>query len=249
MIDCPHLVRSLADELSPEAQAHLDGCRVCQQARAAFGRLGAAEPPKVQAGSLPQLVQAELARHPKVWPWWVEALGAVAVNAMIAFAMVASMKWNTVQHSSPSLRWGVTADLVLLVLGGAVAAFAPRARVVRWAVVGLAGFAALATLWGASGNDPGGTFFGGAGCGMIELGASVLPLGVALWLATRMAPDISRAMSFSVAAGAAALLALHLHCPNGTFAHLLTFHLLPWALLSGVAWLARRALPTKSYAP
>ena len=56
-------------------------------------------------------------------------------------------------------------------------------------------------------------------------------------------------MAYALSAGSAALLALHLHCPNGTLAHLVAFHLVPWALLALLAWAARRALPTKIYAP
>ncbi len=248
MIDCPHLASSLGSELSSEAQAHLAGCPACQQARSAFDRLGQAEP-SPSLDSVEKAVAAELTKHPRVWPWWVEALGVVAVNALFAGAMLASMRWNTVQHDSPGLRFGVSGDLVLLVVAGTLSAFAPRGRTLRWATVVLAAVVAISTLLAASGNDPGTGFWRGAHCGLIEVGASLVPLAVALWLSTRMAADATRTVAWSLSAGSAALLALHLHCPNGTLAHLVSFHLIPWTLLALLAWAARRALPTKSYAP
>ncbi|MFT3839503.1 MAG: hypothetical protein QM723_21145 [Myxococcaceae bacterium] len=248
MIDCPHLPESLSDPLSPAAQAHLDGCQVCQRARSAFKRAEDSVPPPPQLEKLSQLVKSELQAHPKVWPWWVEALGVVAVNALFAGVMLFSMSWNTVQHDSPALRWAVVVDLVVLVLGGALVALAPAARAARWVTVALAAFAMVGTLWGASGHEAV-PFAKSYGCAFVELGASALPLAVAVWMATRMAKDVSRVVAYAFAAGGAALVALHLHCPNGTVEHLTAFHLVPWVLLVGIAQLARSLAPTKAYAP
>jgi hypothetical protein len=248
MIDCPRLPESLTDPLSADAQAHVDGCAVCNRARAAFKRAEDSQPPPAQLDRLSALVKQELEAHPKVWPWWVEALGVVGVNALFAAVMLKSMQWNTVQHDSPALRWAVSLDLLLLVVGGVLVAFAPGARLARWATVALAALVFAGTVLGASGNQPV-PFWNSYGCAMVELGASVLPLGAAVWFATRMAKDPSRPVAYALAAGSAALLALHLHCPNGTVAHLVAFHLLPWALLVGIATLARGLAPTKSYAP
>ena len=248
MIDCPHLTESLSDPLSPDATKHVEGCAICRRARAAFKRAEDSQPPVAQLDKISDLVRRELEQHPKVWPWWVEALAVAAVNALMAGVMLLSMKWNTVQHDSPVLRWAVVVDLVLLVLGGAVVAFAPGARAARWATVALAAFAVVGTLAGASGLTAV-PFAKSYSCALIELGASALPLGVAVWLATRMAREASRVVSYGLASGAAALLALHLHCPNGSLEHLVAFHLVPWGLLIGIGLLARAAVPTKSYAP
>jgi hypothetical protein len=248
MIDCPHLAESLSDPLSPEAQKHLEGCAVCQRARAAFKRAEDSAPPPAQLDRLSALVAQELQAHPKVWPWWVEALGVVAVNALFAGVMLVSMSWSTVQHDSPALRWAVVADLVVLVFGGAAVALAPGARLARWGTVVLAAFAMVGTVWGASGNQPV-PFLKSYGCALVELGASALPLLAAVWAATKMARDPSRVVAYAFAAGATALLALHLHCPNGTPEHLAAFHLAPWVLLVGLGMLARSLVPTKAYAP
>jgi hypothetical protein len=248
MIDCPRLAESLSEPLSPEAKAHVDGCNVCQRARAAFKQAEDSTPPPPQLEKLSALVTQELRAHPKVWPWWVEALGVAAVNALFAGVMLSTMQWNTVQHDSPALRWAVALDLLLLVFGGALLAFAPGARNARWATVGLAAFAVVGTVWGASGNQPV-PFWQGYGCGLVELMASALPLGAAVWAATKMARDPSRVVAYAFGAGAAALVALHLHCPNGTPEHLISFHLVPWVLLVGIGVLARSMVPTKAYAP
>src|SRR5229473_3687203 len=48
---------------------------------------------------------------------------------------------------------------------------------------------------------------------------------------------------------AAGLIALHTHCENGLAPHLLTFHLLPWLAVAGLAIWTRAQLPSRSFAP
>jgi hypothetical protein len=45
------------------------------------------------------------------------------------------------------------------------------------------------------------------------------------------------------------MLVLHLHCPNATADHLLSFHVLPWVAIAGAMVAARRMMPSRSHAP
>jgi hypothetical protein len=86
-------------------------------------------------------------------------------------------------------------------------------------------------------------------CLTSELGLSVLPCVVAVYLLTRSAFAPAKAWTAGAAAAAAGLFALHLHCPNGSAAHLAVFHVFPWLLLATGVVLVRRALPSWSHAP
>jgi hypothetical protein len=192
---------------------------------------------------------AELERAPKARPWWVDAVALVAVNALCGLGWSTLFAFNLVQHTGPVLRGLGAAGLGLMALGGAVAAVRPGGRPLRVLSLGVFVATVLVMLWGASGFDPGTPFFGGVGCGLSELTASVVPAGVSLWVLSRFAPDAVRTLVAGLAAGAGGLLTLHLHCPNGTLAHLLVFHLAPWVLVSLVAVGLRRKLPSASWAP
>jgi hypothetical protein len=45
------------------------------------------------------------------------------------------------------------------------------------------------------------------------------------------------------------MLAVHLHCPNGTLTHQALFHLSPIVVAAGVTVLIRQMLPSRSHAP
>jgi hypothetical protein len=192
---------------------------------------------------------AELERAPRVRPWWVDAAALVVVNAVCGLAWSARYAFNLEQHTGPVLRTLGTIGLVLVAVAGAVAAVRPEGRPLRLLTLGVAVGTVLVLLGAASGFDPGGPFLGGVSCGVSELTASVVPAGVSLYVLSRFAPDLVRTLVAGLAAGAGGLVTLHLHCPNGTPEHLVVFHLLPWVLVSGLAVLLRRWLPSTTFAP
>jgi len=202
-----------------------------------------------QLEAIRRAAQAELGRTPRVRAWWVDALTLVGVNALCGLGWSAFFSLHLEQHTGPLVRAVGAAGLVLVALLGALAAVRPGGRPLRVVLVGLAAATALVLVGAASGHDPGIPFLGGAGCGVSELVASVLPLGASVWVLTRFAPDLLRTLVAGLAAGAGGLVTLHLHCPNGTLSHLLVFHLAPWVLVALAAVGLRRVLPSATWAP
>jgi hypothetical protein len=143
---------------------------------------------------------------------------------------------------------------VAALLGAVLALFGvlavrPGGRTSRWvALTGVMATGVWAVLAG-SGATPGYGFWSGASCALTECLVSVVPMAAAAVLLTRFSFDLGRALLGGAAAGAGGMLALHLHCPNGTMSHLLVFHVLPWFLLAFVLAGVRMALPSKSAAP
>ena len=193
--------------------------------------------------------QAELARSPRVRPWWIDAAALVGVNALCGLGWSTLFSFNLVQHTGPLLRGLGALGLVVVALGGAVAAVRPGGRPLRVLALVVATSTVLVMLGAASGFDPGTPFVSGVGCGVSELGASVVPAAVSLWVLSRFAPDLLRTLVAGLAAGAGGLLTLHLHCPNGTLGHLVAFHLVPWVLVSVIALGVRRWLRSASWVP
>ncbi len=192
---------------------------------------------------------AELASSPKVRPWWLDALALVVVNVGIGVGLMGFLTPHLVQHGSVVLRWVGALGLLTIAIGGAVAAIRPGSRSMRLGVVGLAVGSALVLLAAASGLEGSATFFGGAGCGVLECAYSVVPVVISTFALSRFAPDVLRTMVAGLSAGAGGLVGLHLHCPNGSLSHLAVFHLIPWLLVSAVAVGARRLVGSSSYAP
>jgi hypothetical protein len=202
-----------------------------------------------QLEAIRRAAQAELGRSPRVRPWWLDALLLVGVNAVCGLGWSAFFTFNLVQHTGPLARAVGAAGLMAVALGGAVAAVRPGARPLRVLLVSLAVGTGVVLLAAASGADPGMPFLGGMGCGLSELAASVVPLGVSAWVLTRFAPDTLRTVVAGLAAGAGGLVTLHLHCTNGTLGHLVVFHLAPWVLVALAAVALRRVLPSATWAP
>ncbi|MGQ0506978.1 MAG: DUF1109 domain-containing protein, partial [Myxococcaceae bacterium] len=89
----------------------------------------------------------------------------------------------------------------------------------------------------------------GLKCALWEIGLALPALSAGLFLLTRSAHNPARALLLGAASGLVGITALHLHCPNGTWEHLLLSHLLPWGVVSGAALLLRPKLATQSFAP
>jgi len=191
--------------------------------------------------------QVELARHPAVRPWWVDAGALLGINLL--FGAGSMLLLTTPVDGFGPLRWGVAGALLAVCALGSFAAVRPGWRAARLVLLGLAGLTMALVLIAATGFDPGRPFLGGMGCGLWEGMASVVPVIAAMVVLSRFAPDPLRTVVGGLAAGAGGLLALHLHCPNGMLSHLIVFHLVPWVLVSLAALGLRRLVRSASWAP
>lgn len=202
-----------------------------------------------QLEAIRRAAQAELGRTPTVRPWWLDAMGLMLLNAFWGLGWSTLFTFHEQQHTGPLMRWLGAGGLVLVGLLGMLAAVRPGGRDLRRVLLVLSGATMLVLLAAGSDVDPGQPFLGGVGCGASELVASVVPLGASVWVLTRFAPDPVRTAVAGLAAGAGGLVTLHLHCMNGTLAHLVVFHLVPWVLVSVLAVALRRVLPSATWAP
>ncbi len=193
--------------------------------------------------------QAELARTPRARPWWVDALALAGTNLGVGLVLMVVLTPHLEQHASEAFRQLGTAGLLLVAGGGAFAAVRPGWRTVRWSMVALAAGSTLVVLAAASGVGPVGPLFGGAGCGVLEGLYSLIPVLVSTFVLSRFAPDLLRSVVAGLSAGAGGLVGLHLHCPNGTLAHLVAFHLVPWVVVSAGAVGLRRLVGSATWAP
>ena len=249
-MSCPRILEAVSDETSAEFETHLKTCADCREARAAYQAMQPGEPSSVGLDGVKAAALRELAERPRVRAWWVDAAAVVALNVVVGVGLTVALKWTTVQHASDAIRWSVEALWLAVLAGGALLAVMPRAKSGRAALIGLAGLGVIASVFGLSGVDPGAPFVrGGIPCAWLELLVAIAPLGLSLFLLTRFAFDPMRAIAAGLSAGAAGLLALHLHCANGTAAHQLGFHFVPMLVIAAIAFGVRRGLRSHSYAP
>jgi hypothetical protein len=251
--ECARVLDGLGQPLPPELAAHVAWCVECQALREGFGALEGAPAPAAAPALEPIRAQVleELAAHPKATPWWREVLVLVGVYmGVTVLGAVGLARVGLVLNTKPP---GVVAGLAVLVLlamaGGAVVALAPTRRV-AWGLVGTsAAVVALSVVLGGSGLAVKGFLAGCIGCMRSHMLLSALPLLAALVMLRRSAYHPARALAAGLSAGAVGLLLLHLHCPDGSAAHLAVSHVAPWLLLGGLALLVRARLPTRSHAP
>lgn len=247
---CVRLDGVLCDAPTADALAHAKGCADCGPARAAWDAMDGEPASSASLDKVREAARAELRARPRARSWWVDAGILLAVNLGLVALASSVMSVSLVRPGeSPMSRLGATGALLMLMVVGAWAAVRPGARPLRLGVLGLA---ALGAIWigvggsGLSGDRP---FGSGIACGVTELAMSVIPLAVALWITSRFAYDLTRAIVGGVSVGAAGLLLLHLHCINGAADHLFTFHVLPWLGVALVGVAVRRSLPSRSFAP
>ena len=191
----------------------------------------------------------ELAAHPKARPWWMDGLTVLALNLVMGVGASAAMTWSDLQHASMTMRSVIVIGWLVVMAVGSVLWLKPGGRMGRWLVAGGFGVTSLLAIAGASGFDPGGPFFRGMGCAFTECALATIPVAVVLALSTRFAASASHLFVGGLAAGSAGALALHLHCTNGTVAHLVMFHLLPAVVLGGLAALLHRFLRPRAFVP
>ena len=194
-------------------------------------------------------VHAELAASPRARPWWVGALVLMAFNLVAAACAVLTLSSNAAFAKNPAARLAITMGLLLVMGAGALLGLRPGRQAPRVAMVAVtASVLALAWLMN-SGSRLEGPFWAGTSCAATEGLVSLVPLMTGLVLLTRFGFDPLRTVVIGISTAGVGLLALHLHCPNGAWEHLATFHALPWAMMIAVLFVVRRALPSKTFAP
>ncbi len=248
MTPCDALLGRLSeDRLTQTDREHAAGCASC-------GPLlpRDAAPPEPDASEIQRIrarLHAELPRSP-VRPWHREAWLLAAVNAAVVAALVIQrgpVGWQ-VSTTPVVFRVVVAAVLAAFCTLGAWLALAPGGRWPRQ-LLGLSWLIPIGVLVAGDRvprlSDVGASL----PCTLTVLGASVLPMCVALLAMRHSAPDVGRSLAVGSVAGLAGVAALDVTCPDGSWRHILGFHLLPWAVLVLAAVAIRRRLPTWSWAP
>lgn len=253
---CQQLLDHVGHAPMPRAlEEHARSCEVCQGVLEVFGALGSAavtpSPDRSRQTKLQSQAVAELAQHPKPTPWWRDGILLGGVCVLMALLGVFSGGTHALigNRAGPVVIFTVAVLLAVTIGWGVYAALMPRGRWHRLALVVFALENALLVGLGGSGVNIDPFWKVGMGCLQTECLLSLLPLVVAMPLLLRIAHDPLRALSAGLAASATGMLALHLHCPCGSAAHLFTFHVAPWFLLSLLFWAIRSRLPSRSYAP
>ena len=250
--ECTRVLDSLGEPLTPGLEAHVASCPECQ---ALLGGLDALPPPPGPSASTLESMRAraleELAAHPQATPWWHELLVLLGVYAaMTGVGALALRRVGLFNNAAPpEVVAAVAALLALVMLGGAVVALAPSRRV-AWGLVGTSmAVVGLAVVLGGTGVAAGGFLTGLMGCTRASLLLSALPLVAAVVMLRRSAFYPARSVAAGLSAGAVGLLLLHVHCPDGSAAHLAAAHLGPWLLLGALALFVRSSLPAYHHAP
>jgi hypothetical protein len=255
-VDCEQvLTHARPGSLSPEQQAHVDTCARCRARLAVSGALERLHGPEPHEDSLARIrtrALAELVERPHVPPWWRDALLLVGLTGLMGVVGTVMMEPERLAHP-PHGALAFVGGLLLLVLmmvSGALLALAPGGRRWRPLVLGVALLTALGVGLGGAGLSDGRPFvLAGLRCMMGEWLVSLMPWAVGLWMLRQVPARPLRTLAASLSGGTAGLLMLHLYCPIGTRAHLLTFHVLPWLVLAALAVPLRQRLPSRAYAP
>jgi len=235
-----------ADALDAADRTHAASCPAC--AALLPGQPWPPRPEDHPRADLLAPARRELRRRRR--PGWLWPALLAAGNAALALAAVVYLEpWNWEVSARPHWVF-VTVALLLTALAtlGILWASAPPPNGARGVLL-LALLAPLAVLAGSDGHVAHEHFLEGMEClwQTVLLGAA--PLAAGAWLLTRTARSSVRALAMGLAAAGVGLLVLQLHCADGHRAHLLVFHLLPWAALAGLLVLVRRWLPSWSYSP
>ena len=247
--ECSRVMDAMGGPLPPELAAHVAGCAECRALVGGLEALEALEGPDLERLRAPS--RAELEAHPRATPWWRELLVLLAVYlGMTGVGALALARVGLfLNPASPGVVGGLAVLVALAMVGGAVVALAP-ARRGAWGLVGLStAVVGLAVVLGGSGEAARGFLAGALGCTRSSVLLSALPLVAAVVMLRRSAFHPARAVAAGLSAGAVGLLLLHVHCPDGTPAHLTASHLGPWLLLGAVALGVRSRLSTLGHAP
>jgi len=233
-MSCPRL-------FEPVDAAHLEACTECRALQAAMS----SPAPAVDLERLKRPALAALQAAPRAVPWWAGALALTGVTALAAVAGVGGMSSHTEQHVSALMRNASSAAWAATMLAAALLAVMPGSRGLRALLLGSVAGCFVLTLLAASGHDAG----WGVKCALTESVVALVPMIAALAVLSGFAFDATRALAAGIAASSAGLLAVHLHCPDGSLAHVVAFHLAPVLVLAAVTLVVRRLLPSRTHAP
>ena len=250
---CGRVLERLGEPMTPELSTHLRECERCRAVVSAFEAMPQlTRQAPVHHSSVVARALSDVASHPRARPWWRDGLLAVGVNAVIFVAALLTLtRRQVVGNLAPApIVWTIAVVLSLLAVAGPIISLAPRRRPLRSGVLAFLPLLALAVGLSGSGVEPhAGLIKAGLPCLIAETIASLVPAVFALWAITGSAFQAQRAVIAGMSAGAVGLLVLHLHCGNGSAAHLLLFHVLPWVALVAVVVGIRSRLPSRSFAP
>ena len=183
--------------------------------------------------------RAELGKG-KPRAWWIDGVVLLVLNGVMGVAGAVLMGGNEAQHRSTAMKLVVSVMWFVFMAAGSLLWLKPGPVRVRWAVAGGFALASVLTVLGLSGFDPGGAFMDGMWCAIAECKMALLPVALVVIFSTRFAAQPMHLVAGALAAASGGAVALHFHCPNGTVAHVVVFHLVPALALAAVAVLARR---------
>jgi len=250
---CRQVLERLGQPLGPELSAHVQRCELCKPVVESYELLGAQPPANLVplSSRLHSTVASELAQHRTLPTWRRPAALLMALNVVVALAatLVLAHGRFAVVHLNPSAVTLWVLLVGLLVIGPWIALI-PRHRRARAVMLGLCLALAGLLIGAASGIGTGAGFIrGGIGCFVTEVAISLLPLAIGVWMLTNSAFHPGRTAVVGLSGAAVGLFALYTHCENGLALHQLTFHLLPWLALAGLAIWTRAHLRSHSFAP
>lgn len=193
-------------------------------------------------------MHAELAHSPKAQPWWLSAVMLLALNAALMVMAALVLRDRPAPPEAQTLRLMTSGALLLTIGGGSFFGLRPGGHAGRVAMMALAGLAAVLTVvTGAEGVAR--PFWSGMSCATMECLITLVPMSLSVFALSRFAFDALRTVVVGMSAAALGLFALHLHCANGAWSHLLMFHAVPWAGLILCVFFVRRSMHSKTFAP
>ena len=248
MSDCDRFLDALAsDRLDEASRAHAGNCAVCGPLLPDEPPDGFTAPPSLEAIRTRAL---QALRTTRFRPWTRDA-GRIALLqggvALVVAVALGARNWSSPMAHHMALAI-VGAILLAVVTLGSVLALAPGPRRPRWMLL-LVPIVPLLLVLSGDGFHTATTFGAALPCLITVVLTAVIPLAVGLVLLRGMALDAARTVALALSAAATGLFALHWHCTDGSAAHLMGFHVLPWLALALLAIPLRRALPTKSHVP
>jgi hypothetical protein len=250
--ECQRALASFGAPLPPDVQKHVAGCAQCADALKGYQALGRARASTPAAAAL-EAAQANalsaLASSPRDVPWWTAAAALLACEVFAGAVALLTLGDQRLQ-AVPGGRTALLLTAALLGVAAAVGAAMSLGRSALWARRASVPYAAAICLivlaTGALLPSPGAR---AVNCFWAELGFTAIPAAVGLALLTRVGFQSGRAMLATLSAGTVGLLALHLHCLDGSWQHLTLLHLGPWLAAGGLAAWLRGRLPSRVFAP